>query len=470
MIESQTSPTLLEVQEYQLCCISPAPENDQLYRAINPDDPEIRELARSISERGVLEPLVISVDGFILSGHRRFTAARLAGLDRIPCRVVDVSRGDDRDAFVKLLREYNRQRVKSLDEVVREAIVDTDPEQAHERLLSHRATKSRVYYPKLHMGDRKARKRISAAKQLMLSAIIAIVFSLRDHWPISERKIHYKLLSNPPLRHASKPNSHYQNDRKSNADLSDLVTRARIEGLIPWEAIGDETRPVVTWDTHRSPAWFVQRELNGFLHGYWRDLQQSQPNWVELVSEKNTAAGDIQPVASKYCIPMTSGRGYSSLPPRYAMAQRFERSGAEKLIIIIVSDFDPDGERIAESFGRSMRDDFGLEVHPIKATLTHQQTIDFGLKFGMDVEAKSSKNKAWFQRRYGKDAKAFEVDALETDHLQRIVEDVICSVIDVDAFNHEVEAEKRDAAYLECLRERAMRLIGDIELDEEDEV
>jgi hypothetical protein len=77
----------------------------------------------------------------------------------------------------------------------------------------------------------------------MLDAIVKIVNSLRSQWPISERKIHYKLLSDPPLRHASKPDSVYQNDKPSNKDLSDLVTRARVFGLIPMEAIGDETRP-----------------------------------------------------------------------------------------------------------------------------------------------------------------------------------------------------------------------------------
>jgi hypothetical protein len=204
----------------------------------------------------------------------------------------------------------------------------------------------------------------------------------------------------------------------------------------------------------------VRQELQSFMQDYYRDLMQSQPNHVEILVEKNTIAPIVESVAMKFCIPMTSGRGYSSLPPRYQMAQRFKRSGAEQLILIIVSDFDPDGERIAESFARSMRDDFELTVHPIKAALTYSQTQEFDLPCGMDVDAKSSVNKKWFQGKYG-DAEAFEADALEPARLQTIVRNVIESVIDVDAFNHEVEAEKADAAYLEGLRSRAMQLLGD---------
>ncbi|MHB9080272.1 MAG: ParB/RepB/Spo0J family partition protein [Pirellulaceae bacterium] len=450
--ESQTCPTS-DVFEYPIEDIQPSPENDQLYRPVNPKDPDIKLLADSIRAQGVLEPLVISSDGYILSGHRRHCSAKLAGLRIVPCREMDVSRVDDPDEFLRLLREFNRQRVKTFEEVVREEVVDINADEAHERLRSHRAAKSEVRFPQLALGPYRARKKISPAKTPMLVAILKIIEERHACSSLGERTIHYKLLNDPPLKHASKPNSRYQNDKKSSASLSDLCTRARIAGLIPMDAISDETRPVVTWDTHLAPASFVRQELQSFMKNYWRDLMQSQPNHIELLVEKNTIAPIIRPVAADFCISMTSGRGYSSFPPRYEMAQRFKESGAEKLIIIIVSDFDPDGERIAESFARSMRDDFGLTIHPIKASLTYEQTQEFNLPFGLTIQEKKSKNKKWFIAKYG-NASAFEVDALEPEQLQAIVRNAVESVIDVDAYNREVEKEKQDAAYIEGLRNR----------------
>jgi len=103
--------------------IRPSPENEKLYRPVDPDDPEVKALADSIREHGVQEPLVVTRDCWIISGHRRYVAARLAGLQRVPCRVHPIRREDHPDQFIRLLREFNRQRVKSLNEKVREEVV-----------------------------------------------------------------------------------------------------------------------------------------------------------------------------------------------------------------------------------------------------------------------------------------------------------------------------------------------------------
>ena len=72
---------------------------------------------------------------------------------------------------------------------------------------------------------------------------------------------------------------------------------------------------------------------------------------------------------------MTSGRGFCSLPPRYETAKRYRASGKQKLVLLIVSDFDPDGEEIANSYARSFRDDFDIDdVHAVKVALTARRS------------------------------------------------------------------------------------------------
>jgi hypothetical protein len=132
--------------------VRPSPENDRLYRPIR-DDAEIVALADSIRRLGVREPIVITADGWILSGHRRHAAARLAGLETIPCRVEPIRREDDPDGFVVLLREHNRQRDKSLDEKLREEMVTVDPGEAYTSLIEFRREKSQVDLPPIEIGD-----------------------------------------------------------------------------------------------------------------------------------------------------------------------------------------------------------------------------------------------------------------------------------------------------------------------------
>ncbi len=132
--------------------IQPSPENTSLYRPILEDDPEVIALADSIRQHGVREPLVITEDYFILSGHRRYVAAKLAGLNEVPCRMANVRRMinmrmsgcyDVSDEFIKLLREYNRQRVKTREELLKEAAIDVDPETAYQNLSEYRQAESK---------------------------------------------------------------------------------------------------------------------------------------------------------------------------------------------------------------------------------------------------------------------------------------------------------------------------------------
>src|SRR5207244_288406 len=121
------------------------------------------------------------------------------------------------------------------------------------------------------------------------------------------------------------------------------------EGLIPWDAISDVTRPVTVWRTYSDPQDFIRAESEIFLSGYARDLLQSQPNHLEIVGEKLSIEGILRPVAARYQIPYTVGRGFCSIDPRRRLAERFIDSKKAQLVVLILSDFDPDGQEIAHS-------------------------------------------------------------------------------------------------------------------------
>jgi hypothetical protein len=341
--------------------------------------------------------------------------------------------------------------VKRFDEVVHEQVLSfSGPDDPYESLIEHRRAASAVSGDFLVIGAKKARKRISAAKGDMLRAVRRIVEEQRDYWPLSDRSIHYELLNDPPLRHSAKPGSRYKNDRGSYQDCCDLLTRARLAGDVPFAAVADPTRTVCVWEVQQGVGPFVHQQLDGFLRGYWRDLQQGQPNHVEIVGEKNTVEGSVRPVAMRYGVPYTLGRGYCSLDPRHRMYERFRKSGREKLIILILSDFDPDGEEIAHSFARSMRDDFGIEeVVARKVNLTHEQVLERDLPRTFDIK-KSSRRYAKFAAKYGD--LSHELEALSSAERSRLLAEAIDQVLDTAAFNVELTAEKDDAARLAGLR------------------
>jgi hypothetical protein len=324
-------------------------------------------------------------------------------------------------------------------------------------------------FPTMALEQERKRSRISEAKTPFLNAVVDILKTYKAFLPLTDRQIHYYLLNAPPLIHASKPGSIYANNMRSYKSLVDLLTRARLEKRIPFESIIDPTRPVETWDRWDSVGPFIKQDVDLFLKYYHRNLMQSQPNHIEIIGEKNTIDGVIRPVAECYGIPMTIGRGFSSLPPRYEMFQRFQKSGKDKLTLLTLSDFDPDGECIAESFARSMRDDFGIKnIVPVKVALTHEQVLRMpNLPTDTLTKAKPTSSRCKkFVARYGE--AVYELEAIPPARLQQLLRDAIKSVIDVDAFNAEVDKQEQDVARLDDIRETVTEMLEDLpELNED---
>jgi hypothetical protein len=172
----------------------------------------------------------------------------MAGLKEVPVRVHRVSRTADREEFLRLLVEMNSQRIKSTPEIVHESIIKIDPKEAHQKIVNERKEKDSdrgATLSAIDPEDNGRRAEISEAKRPFLEAVLRVLEEQRDYWPLSDRQIHYRLLGpDAPLTHASKRDSKYRHNVSSYRKLTDLLTRGRIAGRIPWQAIDDETRSV----------------------------------------------------------------------------------------------------------------------------------------------------------------------------------------------------------------------------------
>lgn len=450
-----------QVRKVPLASIRPSPVNDSVYRPPSADDPDIQEMARSMREHGVLQAIHITRDGFILSGHRRYCAATLAGLETVPVVEEQITRDDP--AFPKLLVMHNQQRQKTIAELLAEQVVQRSGEDAHRELVQHRIARSRKATAgacAMVVDRKRSRSTISRAKQPMLDAVLAVVEELREFWPLSLRTIHYNLLNNPPLKHARRPASRYANDKRSYKNLSDLCTRARFEGLLSFDAIHDPTRPVTNWHVFRNAGDYIREQFDEFLYGYARDLLQSQPDHIEVIGEKNTLLPIIKPVCSEYTVPLTIGRGFCSVPPRKDIHDRWQASGKNRLVLIVLSDHDPDGEMIADSLVGYLRDDFaipGQRIMAVRAALTRNQCIEYGIPI-RDKPKPKSKNYKRFVHEYGDTS--CELEAVPPRRLQQMLRDAIESVLDRAAFSAEQERERSDAAEIDTARARAMAALG----------
>lgn len=81
------------------------------------DDSDIRSLAESIGQNGILQPLSVRKSGEryeLIAGERRLRAAKMCGLQAVPCIVHDIS--ERNSAILALVENIQRQDLSFFDE------------------------------------------------------------------------------------------------------------------------------------------------------------------------------------------------------------------------------------------------------------------------------------------------------------------------------------------------------------------
>jgi DNA modification methylase len=90
------------------------PKNKEIY-----DLSSIEELMDSISEVGLLQPLIIDSRNQVISGNRRFESIKRLGWNEVEVEVKEVKEGEEE----LLLIHYNKQRIKSFKELINEFLI-----------------------------------------------------------------------------------------------------------------------------------------------------------------------------------------------------------------------------------------------------------------------------------------------------------------------------------------------------------
>ena len=82
------------------------------------DEEKIEELAESIREYGLIQPIVVKLNknGFytIIAGERRWRASRLAGLKEVPAVIKEVSEQTEKE--ITLIENIQREDLNALEE------------------------------------------------------------------------------------------------------------------------------------------------------------------------------------------------------------------------------------------------------------------------------------------------------------------------------------------------------------------
>jgi len=458
--KAQTSAISVESGLIPLGLIRPAEINGKIYKPIREDDPETISLVESIKKHDLLDKIHITMDNVIMAGHRRVIAHKILGRTSIPY-VRDNIYSYDAE-FPERLVAYNETRVKGIDELMNENIVKLSPRAAAKALRKYNAARSAMIDGiiqsngfEMVTADAKVKKRGSVSKDKAELADAILEIARITKGALSVRHVHYQLLNKRP-RISIRSGAQYENTKECYQNqLIPVLAKMRKSGLIPYEKIIDETRPEILNSFYRNASEFIKQQYDAFLDSYYRNLTQSQPNHIEIVCEKLTLKNIIHNTAAEFTLPLTIGRGYSSLSALYRIAARYWKSGKDKLILLILSDLDPDGDAIATSMTRTFRDEFGIpeyKIAAIRVALSPCQVKELGIPPQMTAKRSSSKYNGFVKGR-GSDA-VYELEAVSPTKLKDLLRNAITSVLDKDLYNAEIRREQEEQTRIIALKSK----------------
>ena len=129
-LEQLFNEEVMNFEEFENSIVEEAKNNDSIVEIplselrANPyqprknfDEEALSELAASIKEHGVFQPIIVkkSVKGYeIIAGERRFRAAKIAGLSTIPAIIKNFS--DDEMMQIALLENLQRENLTAIEE------------------------------------------------------------------------------------------------------------------------------------------------------------------------------------------------------------------------------------------------------------------------------------------------------------------------------------------------------------------
>jgi hypothetical protein len=283
--------------------------------------------------------------------------------------------------------------------------------------------------------------RMNKTNKIRLALINEIIEDYQAQgYVLTLRQLYYQLVSRDVI-----PNKQIEYRK-----LSILLKEGRMAGIVDWDAIEDRLRkPSVP------PSWNNPKDiLTACISQYACPRQAGQEHYLEVWVEKDALSGVLSRITKEYHIPILVCRGYSSASAMFDSFERFKKAhkAGQAIKLLYVGDFDPSGEdmvrdiedRIME-FANGIGIDLDFNIN--KIALTSKQIQQYNPP--PNPAKMSDPRAANFVNLHG--SQSWEVDALKPEVLNKLLNDNIKKLIDIDIYYEILKKENLDKKKLSKL-------------------
>lgn len=227
-----------------------------------------------------------------------------------------------------------------------------------------------------------------------------------DGFDLTLRQLYYQFVSRDLI-----PNS-----QKSYSRLGDIISNARLNGDIDWNAIKDRTRRIHTGLHFNSPSNAIYNTASW----YAIDTRADQDNYIECWVEKEALVGVVERACEDLDIPFFACRGYVSQTAMYEAYKRFlkKRNKHNRLILLHLGDHDPSGIDMTRDIEERLTVTFGVYVEIKRIALNMEQIEE--LQPPPNPAKLTDSRVGGYIKRFGR--QSWELDALDPNTITNLIE------------------------------------------------
>ena len=275
-------------------------------------------------------------------------------------------------------------------------------------------------------------KRFNAATLAVIAQANAIINEYAtDGLRLTLRQLYYQFVARGLI----------PNRQKEYKRVGNIISDARLAGLVDWDVIEDRTRNLAGNTHWRDPGHIIQAAHRSFQMDRWAE----QPYRVEVWIEKEALAGVIAGICYDLDVPFFACRGYVSQSEMWAgaMRMRVHRENEQTPVIIHLGDHDPSGIDMTRDI-EDRHGTFFANTYVKRIALNFDQIEEYSPP---PNPAKLSDSRATaYIREYGMDS--WELDVLEPRVLRDLVRDTVEDYRDPELYQRALE---REGAYRRVL-------------------
>ncbi len=247
-----------------------------------------------------------------------------------------------------------------------------------------------------------------------------------DGLRLTLRQLYYQFVSRDLL----------ENKKKAYKRLGNIISDARLAGLIDWDAIEDRTRNL-SGNTHWAhPGQIVRAAARSFQLDHWEGQKCRPEVWIE----KEALVGVIDSICKELDVDYFACKGYVSQSEMWSAAQRLRGYGLndQTPIIIHLGDHDPSGIDMTRDIEdrQVLFRAFGCDIKRIALNMDQVKQYNPPPNPAKFTDSRCN----GYIVKYGYES--WELDALEPRVLRDLIRDAVSVYRDDETYNEIIEREK----------------------------